>query len=139
MASPTPLVTLARPRLTRYWVSSTRDYNGRLPDDLCIRVEWLEDGVTRTAVGGFTGESICWVFGSLVPDRVEDEAIDCAVECGEYATTVTGAVFAGCEALGAMVAACESVCLGCGARVETRDHLTAQGECCHCFVAARAS
>lgn len=117
-------------RLLRFWLTSTRDHNGRLPNDLSIRIEWTEDGVTRAAVGSFMRESISWVYGSLVPDRIDDIAVDCCFDGGESGE-VFGATFEGTQPLPEMYKAVESTCARCGSRNESIDHVSVDG-CQHC-------
>lgn len=96
MAALTSAAPSPRPTLLRYWTSSCRDYNGRLPD-IHVRIEYLEDGILRTTCGLFIESSKCisWHYDQP-PLNVDSHACDCADDAGESAH-VRGATFEGCE------------------------------------------
>lgn len=85
------------PALLRFWTTSTRDYNGRFPSDLRIRIEYLEDGELRTTCGNYIADShaISWHYDQP-PLAVDSDACDAARDCGESAR-VRGAEYQGCE------------------------------------------
>lgn len=72
-------------RPTRYWTDLGRDWHGRLPPSLRLRIEWTQDGVTYTSCGTYNtrDHALTWDFGDEPPDGVHTDALACAFDAGE--------------------------------------------------------
>lgn len=119
-----------RPRILCYTVASGLD--------TACRIEYRDErGIVRSAVADLDRHD-CLVWGHAKPtDDSADDLYDVADACvragAEY--EVEGVRFDGFERLSDMIDICDRECNVCGARVESENHLSSDGECPKCFVA----